>query len=566
MKKETTQSYCLLDSLFVILEVFEKTLDFIGYIFMIVGTMKLIITINDGTLAGQQFELLSGHLSVGRSEHCSIKFDPLSEKIASKQHAFIEAKPDGYYISDNNSTNGTLVNGENITSARLNSGDSIQFGTEGIMANVFIDAVQTSAVDEESIQTFAQDLPPTQLGSQSNQIQQSPAINIPFTAQPTSVMESVSSIGIKNFDTKPDEESQTGKYIGIAVTFFVVAFLSLIVAGIMFLSLGPLPAIIAAFVAFVPAFIYLFPIIWLDRYDPEPFWLLSLAFAWGALVAVFISFIANTVVGLSVSVIIDPTIGTLTGAVLAAPFFEEITKGAGLLVIVLFFRKYFDGILDGIIFAGVIALGFATVENVLYYGRGLLADGLSGLLVVFFMRGILSPFAHVTFTAMTGIGFGLSRESHNPFIKYVMPFIGLGLAMFLHASWNGVAMLFGGGFLIFYLLIEIPFFLFFVCFAFWIMWRQNRIIRESLAIDVAQGVIPNEHFERATSAFKSTGWILGSIFTGKYKATSSYIRAIGKLGLSYWHIQRAKAAQGETMSYQQKPILREEVIKWRDQV
>jgi predicted TIM-barrel fold metal-dependent hydrolase len=43
-------------------------------------------------------------------------------------------------------------------------------------------------------------------------------------------------------------------------------------------------------------------------------------------------------------------------------------------------------------------------------------------------------------------------------------------------------------------------------------------------------------------------------------------RAIGKLGLSYWHIQRATAAQGQTGSFQQNPILREEVLKWRDQV
>ena len=42
--------------------------------------------------------------------------------------------------------------------------------------------------------------------------------------------------------------------------------------------------------------IYLLPLIWLDRYDPEPLWLLSLAFAWGALVAVIASFIINTLV------------------------------------------------------------------------------------------------------------------------------------------------------------------------------------------------------------------------------------------------------------------------------
>jgi len=69
-----------------------------------------------------------------------------------------------------------------------------------------------------------------------------------------------------------------------------------------------------------------------------------------------------------------------------------------------------------------------------------------------------------------------------------------------------------------------------------------------------------------TSAFLSSFWILGGVFEGKFKARSRFVRAIGKLGLSYWHIQRATAAQGQTGSFQQNPILREEVLKWRDKV
>jgi len=523
--------------------------------------MKLTLTINGGSLSGQKFELETGHLTVGRSNHCSVRFDPLTEKIASKQHAFIESRPDGYYVTDNASTNGTYVNGQRLQSAKLNSGDRIQFGTNGIEADVSIESQQASQAlpEPEATVGFEPRNPVDQM--QLNQISQA------FQQQQsqTSIAQSVSSIGLGNFEIEP-EKSQTGKYVGIAITLFAIVFLGLIVTGIMFLSLGPIAAVIAAVVAFIPAIVYLFPIVWLDRYDPEPLWLLSLAFAWGALVAVFLSFIINTVIGTGAMIVAGPELGTIAGAVISAPIFEELTKGAGLLVIVLFFRKYFDGILDGIIFAGVIALGFATVENVLYYGRAILGGGLEGLLVIFFMRGILSPFAHVTFTSMTGIGFGLSRESHNPIVKYGAPIVGLLLAMALHAFWNGAAVLFGGGFFLIYLIIEIPFFLIFVAFSFYIMYRQNKILKEMLAIDVARGLIPEDHFARATSAFKSTGWLITSIFSGKYRATSSYIRAIGKLGLSYWHIQRATAAQGQTASFQQNPILREEVLKWRDQV
>src|SRR5437667_1381124 len=101
--------------------------------------MKLQITINGGTLAGRNFDLESGFLTIGRGDNCSIRFDPLSERIASKQHAFIEAKADGYYLTDNNSTNGTMLNGGPISSARLNSGDEIQFGRNGVTATVRIE-------------------------------------------------------------------------------------------------------------------------------------------------------------------------------------------------------------------------------------------------------------------------------------------------------------------------------------------------------------------------------------------------------------------------------------------
>jgi hypothetical protein len=87
-----------------------------------------------------------------------------------------------------------------------------------------------------------------------------------------------------------------------------------------------------------------------------------------------------------------------------------------------------------------------------------------------------------------------------------------------------------------------------------------------LAIDVARNLITQDHLNIATSAFRSSLWILASVFKGKFRARNNYLRAIGKLGLTYWHIQRATAAQAHTASFQQNPLLREEVLKWRDKV
>jgi len=508
--------------------------------------MKLRLTVNSGTLAGRVYELESGFLTIGRGDTCTIRFDPRIERIASKQHAFVEAKSDGFYLTDNKSLNGTLVNGIRIERTRINSRDTIQFGLNGATASV--------EIDERS------DRPNDLAAVQFQQIQQAER------QQTDNFQKSMTNIGLGHLEAVP-EPSRTGRYVGIGFTIFAIVFMSLIVIALMFLSVGIGPAIIASVVAFVPAILYLFPLIWLDRYDPEPLWLLALTFAWGALVAVIFSIIVNSLVAGVAQASFGVEAGEIAGGVLSAPIFEEASKGIGLLILLIFFRRYFDDILDGIVFAGVIALGFATVENVQYYGMAFSESGIAGLFVLFFMRGILSPFAHVTFTAMTGIGCGIARESHSTFVRILAPMLGYFAAVFLHALWNGMAIL-GGfeSFLLGYLFIEIPFFLIFVGFGLYVMRRQNKILKEMLAIDVARGLIPKDHGDTAVSAFKSSAWLIGGLFSGKFRNRSRYLRAIGKLGLSYWHIQRATAAQGETGSFQQNPILREEVLKWRDQV
>ncbi len=522
--------------------------------------MKLQLTLVSGSLAGREFDLETGFLTIGRGPNCSVRLDPMTERIASKQHAFIEARPDGFYLSDNKSTNGTLLNGHRVNMAKLADGDEVQFGIKGVTSRVRM--LQGSARFE---------IPPQDYRAHEQQV-----FDLTVAAEPVNLHNSISNLGLGSVSSVKPEPRRTGRYIGMGATIFVIIFLSMVVALLMFASVGIVPAVIATVVAFVPATLYLIPLIWLDRYDPEPFWLLALAFAWGALVAVVVSFIVNTVIGegtvmvaqsMGFSQIEAMQIGNSVGAVISAPVFEEGSKGLGVLILLIFFRQYFDDILDGIVFAGVIALGFATVENILYYGQGLGRGGFGGLAVLFVMRGIMSPFAHVTFTAMIGIGCGIARESHKTYVHILLPIIGYFAAVALHAIWNGMAVI-GGleGFVIGYLILEIPFFFIFVGFSLYVMRRQGKILKDMLALDIARGLITPELGETVTSAFKSSAWLIFGLFNGKYRARSRYLRAVGKLGLSYWHIQRATAADGHTGSFQQNPILREEVLKWRDKV
>ena len=539
--------------------------------------MKLRLTINSGTLAGQQFELESGFLTIGRGETCSIRFDPMTERAASKQHAFVEARADGYYLTDNQSTNGTYVNDQRVTTAKLDSGDKIQFGSNGVTAYAYIDQPPVQGSAPGAFRAY--------------QLQQFNEV----AAQPNlSVQASLANFGLGSMSAvKPaPEENRTKKLILTAFALSIVAGLLLFVVFLISSSIsqyiandanagisaeGLTTALYASVIAFTPVLIYLLPLVWLDRYDREPVWLLALSYAWGGLIAVIFSYYVNTGVEQAVfDLTNNPKMTSAIGAIAAAPIFEEASKGVGVLRLLVFFRRYSDDILDGIIYASVIALGFATVENVLYYGRGIAdaterfgvtSTAVKSFMVLFALRGIFSPFAHATFTSMTGIGCGIARESHNNFVKILLPMFGYGAAVGLHAIWNSLAVVGGcGGFVLGYIVLEVPFFLIFVGFSFYIMRRQRKILNEMLALDIARGLIPQEHAKIATSAFKSSAWILGGLFQGKFGARSKYVRAIGKLGLSYWHIQRATAAQGQTGSFQQNPILRDEVLRWRDQV
>lgn len=611
--------------------------------------MRLSVRIESGTLAGKSFELTEGFLTFGRSERCNVRFDPFAERVMSKEHCFIEAKSDGFYLTDNQSTNGTFLNGEKIRTARLKSGDVIQLGKNGIMCYVqieessvseqtrvapnlqiptpirFQDAQseqppikpQHSQIEQNNIaerQSEKTQLPPNfqspgQMPTKVHQFQPlQPPIGsmreekhhsnapMPMFSPGSSVnfKNSLSGLGVGAIPSKYQQpepaRGSTARYFGIGLGILGLLFCFLLVVLITFFQVGPITAFIATFVAFTPAIFYILPFILLDRYDPEPFWLLALAFAWGALVSVVFSFFANTIFGMGVSMATDPLVGDSMTAVIAAPIFEEGSKGVGLVLLLIFFRKYFDDILDGIVFGGVIALGFATVENILYYGRAINASGLVGLIFIFLLRGVLSPFAHATFTAMTGIGCGIARETHNAAVKIIFPVLGYIMAVLLHALWNGMAVFAGailksfnlegvcesialGGdligfcaFLLGYAILQVPLFLCFVGFAIFVLRRQNKILREMLAVDVARGLIPQDHLMKATSIPRSLSWLIQGIFTGKFRARNKYLRSIGKLGLSYWHIQRATAAQGQTASFQQNPILREEVQKWQKEV
>ena len=204
--------------------------------------------------------------------------------------------------------------------------------------------------------------------------------------------------------------------------------------------------IVSGLIGFASSLLFAYILYWLDRYEKEPLLLLGGVFLWGAVVAAGSAFLINTTLGLGIYVFTGSNFATdLATGSLVAPLVEETLKGLAVLGVFLVFRSEFDSVLDGIIYAGVAALGFAATENTYYiYTYGFQQGGWSGLLALTIIRVFLVGWQHPFYTAFFGIGLALARLNRSWFVRIFAPLTGLGLAMFTHAFHNTVASLLSG--------------------------------------------------------------------------------------------------------------------------
>lgn len=285
-----------------------------------------------------------------------------------------------------------------------------------------------------------------------------------------------------------------------------------------------------------------------DRFDPEPLWALMTVLAWGAIAGCGYGALINTMFqGIVAAITGDEQFADAAGACISAPIVEEGVKGLAVFWIFYFQKREFDGVVDGIIYATFAALGFAAFENIVYYARASDAQILEGkdgaLATTFFLRGILAPWGHPLYTAMTGIGFGIARETEKTWVRWLAPLGGYCAAVFLHFVWNFAATVSG-----MLMLVMLPLWLLFVV-AFlgmlvWLVARKGKIIRKHLEDEVLLGNMTPYELDLVSSPF------------GSFRATMSYggslgrkfITAASRLGLSKWHAGRAARGRKMTVS------------------
>ena len=333
------------------------------------------------------------------------------------------------------------------------------------------------------------------------------------------------------------------KIIAAILATLVALLLGLIVLLLIGVETGPVALLIGLISATLPVPLYLVLVLWIDRYEAEPFWMLATAFFWGALVAVFFAYLLNTASGVAVTLMTHSmNAGRTFGAVISAPIVEESAKA--LILFIFFFAKKdeFDGVIDGIVYAAMAGLGFAMTENIQYYGKAVMEGGGGALTLVFILRGALAPFSHPLFTSLTGIGLGLARQSRSTAIKWIAPPFGLLAAISMHSIWNGSGVIFGGGaFILTYILIMIPAFFIMLVVILLALRREGQIVREFLIPDYQGGLLTQQEYNQLCSVFGRMG---------------SSFNALSRGGLGHWQAARRLNQTASELAFHRSRVAR----------
>jgi len=309
-----------------------------------------------------------------------------------------------------------------------------------------------------------------------------------------------------------------------------------------------------AFLVIAPTvFVYFLIIKGMDRYEPEPFWLLSLAFFWGAVVATLMAIVINSfgegVVSAALGAPQSSSIVQSSTASFVAPFVEESCKGSGLLVLWILSALWLhevDGALDGAIYGGVIGLGFTLTEDVLYVGSAAAQGGAAAFTALYLVRTVAAGLSHASFTAMTGLGVGVASETSSPVLKFLAPIAGWSAAAGLHFVHNFlVTFLYDGGlglglkFLVFWTF-DLLFFVLVISLAV----RDRSIVLRGLIDEAGRLLHPKELGRTASYWMLVPFWNFMSLMGSPGGYSASRKKQLALIELAFLKQRRARGERG----------------------
>jgi RsiW-degrading membrane proteinase PrsW (M82 family) len=310
-----------------------------------------------------------------------------------------------------------------------------------------------------------------------------------------------------------------------------------------------LPLLLSIFFGFVPMLINAAWVIWLDRFEQEPKRLLGVVFVWGAVVAAFGALIFNSLWEASLFFLTNSErLSSLSTYLISAPLIEEFLKGLAVLMIFFHYRHEFDSILDGIVYASIVALGFAATENTFYiYEKGYLASGYSGLITLIILRVIVVGWQHPFYTAFIGIGFAASRLARSAVWRVSAPLLGFSAAVFTHSLHNLISSVYPS--LLTCLLgsmVDWSGWIAMFAFVIYTVHRERRLLENTLKEEIELGTLSETQYYKTISFTWRVLDPLISAFNGQYALVHRFYQLCGELA----HKKAQSALLDDEIDYQ----------------
>jgi RsiW-degrading membrane proteinase PrsW (M82 family) len=303
----------------------------------------------------------------------------------------------------------------------------------------------------------------------------------------------------------------------------------------------------------IPTLFYVLFVWWLDRFEKEPIWLLTLAFLWGAGPAAILSTMLELMANLPLSTVGGEALaGNLLNIALGAPVIEESLKGIALIGLVLIFPYEFDDVLDGIVYGAMIGFGFAFTENLVSYLVPIL-DGQEASvgLVNLLLRTVFFGANHGFWTGITGAAVGHARTYRSWLKRTLILLGGWALAVVFHSVHNlGATMVQQALCLSLTVLFIVNWggVLLLLLVAMSALRRESSWIKEGLSEEVNLGILSSQEFELLHSP-RQRLWVQWQAYRqGGRKAAGavgSYFKWATELAFQKRHLATANGIGGD---------------------
>ncbi|GAB2633782.1 PrsW family intramembrane metalloprotease [Prescottella soli] len=238
----------------------------------------------------------------------------------------------------------------------------------------------------------------------------------------------------------------------------------------------------------------------IDRYARQPAKLMVVAFVWGGLAATWaMAAHANDAIRTLYAKAFGQAWSFDWGAGLAAPFTEEIAKGAGLVLLIAMAPRLVRTAFDGFILGAFIGLGFQIVEDIAYAmtsaGSQFGANQVEAAMGTIVMRMLFGVAAHILYSAVfcAGVVYLLGRPAEPRRVGRGLAL--MASAMLLHGLWDSIGALTRGNtaftFLMLALIIIVALVLVTRVFTMTVA-RERGFLHDIMAPEVARGVVTEE--------------------------------------------------------------------------